>query len=190
LSSNEDLVELARRAKRHDPLAFGELFDLYFEKLRKYICYQTGDLDMAEELASEVFTKALAGIDSFDDRGGTLGAWLYGIARNLVARHRESRAKNTTVDIEQVLTMTNGGSPEGIALLNETYSDLYRAISTLSPMYRDVIFLRFIEGNDVKTVAELVGRKPAAVRLLQHRAIIALREVMTSEERSTRGEKA
>jgi RNA polymerase sigma-70 factor, ECF subfamily len=188
MSSRGDLVELARRAKRHDPLAFGELFDMYFEKLRRYIGYQIGDLDAAEELASEVFTRALAGIDNFDDRGGTLGAWLYGIARNLAARHRESHARLVTVDIEQVLIISNASSPEGTVLRNETYADLYRAICSLSPVYRDVIYFRFIEGNDVKTVAELTGRKPAAVRLLQHRAILALRQRMAASDQVEGGD--
>ena len=188
MSSKNDLVELARRAKAYDPLAFGELFDLYFEKLRRYVCYKTGDIDMAEEIASEVFSRALAGIDSFDDRGGTLGAWLFGIARNLVARHHESMAKNLTVDLEQVLSLSGGSTPEVTILQNESYADLYRAIGQLSDPHRDVVFFRFIEGYDVKTVAQLMDRKPAAVRLLQHRAILAIREIMTAEDSTARGD--
>lgn len=188
MSSKDDLVDLARRAKACDPQAFGELFDLYFEKLRRYICYQIGDLDMAEELASEVFSKALGSISRFDDRGGTLGAWLYGIARNLVARQRESLAKNRPVDFEEVLSITDGNTPEQAFLRNESYGDLYRAIGVLSDDHRDVVFFRFIEGHDVKTVAELMDKKPAAVRLLQHRAIIALRGVMGTMGETTRGD--
>ena len=73
-------------------------------------------------------------------------------------------------------------------LQNESYADLYRAIGQLSDPHRDVVFFRFIEGYDVKTVAQLMDRKPAAVRLLQHRAILAIREIMTAEDSTARGD--
>jgi RNA polymerase sigma-70 factor (ECF subfamily) len=180
LASNNELVELASRAKEYDPGAFGQLFDLYFERLRRYVYYRTGDLDMAEEIASEVFSKALSGIHRFDDRGGTLGPWLYGIAKNLIARHREAQAKAQLVGLEGAAGVPGGSSPEKVAMRNETCEDLYRAISMLSDDYKDVVILRFIEGYDVKTVSQLMNKSPGTVRVLQHRAFGALRGILRS----------
>lgn len=184
MTSKKKLIELASRAKQYDQDAFSELFDIYFEPLKRYIYYQTGELEVAEELASEVFTKALQCINDFSDRGGTIGAWLYGIARNLVARHRYDKSKAHTVALGKAELLAGKESPEKSAIDSATYESLYDAISDLPNEQKEVVVLRFIEGFDSKTVASLMGKKPGAVRALQHRAIVALRKTMSLTERS------
>jgi RNA polymerase sigma-70 factor, ECF subfamily len=173
-----DLDDLAARAKRHEPLAFAQMFDFFFEKLRRFAYYQTGDLDRAQDIAAEVIKTAIENIDRFEDRGGMLNAWLYGIARNLVLRYQRERGLRQEVSFDDVPPITSSEQPEEEVIRDAGYSELYRAISRLPAEQREVIVLRYIEGYRTKTVAMIIGKNPGTARQIQHRAILALKREM------------
>ncbi|MBU1669890.1 MAG: sigma-70 family RNA polymerase sigma factor [Actinobacteria bacterium] len=172
-----DPVEVASRAARYDREAFAELFDRFFEGIRRYAYFHTGDEDLADDMAAEVFSQALASIENFTDRGGTIGAWLYGIARNVVAGHFRKSGRVHEVGLSDELAEPEEHGPVQTVFEEMSNLELYEALSTLPDMQRDVVVLRFIEGYDVDGVARIVGKRPGAVRALQHRAMISLRKV-------------
>ncbi|MCJ7653459.1 MAG: RNA polymerase sigma factor [Actinobacteria bacterium] len=175
--SKRELIDIAARARRYELEAFERLFDLYFERLRRYAYYKTGDIEMAEDMAADVLTKALESIDNFKDRGGTIGAWLFGIARNLLAREREAAGKAETVELDGDLPVTEEEQTEKIVMAKLSHEELYEALRNLPEEQREVVLLRFMERHDVKTVARIMRKRPGAVRALQFRAISALREM-------------
>ncbi|MBN2169325.1 MAG: sigma-70 family RNA polymerase sigma factor [Actinobacteria bacterium] len=177
--TSDKLSEIAARAKQHDPGAFSELFDLFFERLRGYMYFKTGDLDMAEDLAAETLARGFENIDNFTDRGGTIGAWLFGIARNLMARERESKAKAELVELDKGALVADEELTDLEVLEKLDHAELYRAISTLPDEQQEVVLLRFMERYDVRTVAKIMGKKPGAVRALQFRAFNSLRETLS-----------
>ena len=69
-------------AARNDPRAFGALYECYLNPVYGYCYVRLGSREAAEDLTSEVFIKALAGLDCY--RGGLFVAWLFRIARNVV----------------------------------------------------------------------------------------------------------
>lgn len=176
-----DLVDIASRAGRSEPEAYAELFDLFFEKLRRYAYYKTGDIDLAEDIAAEALTKGLESMGGFEDRGGTIGAWLFGIARNVLARHREASGKAELVDLDEDLPGLEEERPENIVLARMSHQNLYEALSRLPEEQREVVLLRFMERYDTRTVARIMEKRPGAVRALQHRAISSLRGMLTTE---------
>jgi RNA polymerase sigma-70 factor (ECF subfamily) len=177
LISTQELIDIAEKVKLYEPEALTRLFDLYFEKLRRYIYYKTGSLETAEDLAAEALTKGIESIDGFKDRGGTIGAWLFGIARNLLAREREAADKAEMVELEDELPVEEEDQPERLVLVKLSNEELYQALSRLPDEQREVVLLRFMEGYDARTVGEIMGRKPGAVRALQFRAIQALKDM-------------
>lgn len=183
-----DPVETASRAKAYDPEAFATLFDVFFEKIRRFAYFHTGDAHLADDLASEVFSQALDSIDKFDDRGGTIGPWLFGIARNVLASHWRAGGPQTMVPLDGALALAapERECPESVAIENITHEELYEALSRLGDEHRTIIILRFIEGYDTKSVASVLGKRPGAVRTQQHRAMKALRVLL--EERSMQEE--
>ncbi|MGH9537690.1 MAG: RNA polymerase sigma factor, partial [Terriglobales bacterium] len=74
------LVEAAKK----DPSRFAELYELNFARVYAYIARRVGDRDVAQDLTSEVFHKALAGIQSFEWRGVPFAGWLLRIAANMI----------------------------------------------------------------------------------------------------------
>jgi len=177
LISSQELIDVAAKAKLYEPEALSRLFDLYFEKLRRYMYYKTGSLERAEDLAAEALTKGIESIGSFEDRDGTIGAWLFGIARNLLAREREAAGKAEMVELEDQFPIEEEEQPERLVLVKLSNEELCRALSCLPDEQREVVLLRFMEGYDAKTVGRIMGIKPGAVRALQFRAIKALKDM-------------
>jgi RNA polymerase sigma-70 factor (ECF subfamily) len=183
LPSVKELEEIARKAKKYEPGGFEALFDLFFERIRRYMYFHVGDLEVADDLSSEVFAQALKSIGNFEDRGGTIGRWLYGIARNVLAEHLRNAERLPTVSLEGEPSPIPEGNPEDETLRLMTYEDLYRAVRGLPPEQREIIILRFIEGYPVKESAAIMDRSPGAVRALQHRAVVSLRKALKRETR-------
>jgi RNA polymerase sigma-70 factor, ECF subfamily len=177
LISSQELIDVAEKAKLYEPEALTRLFDLFYEKLRRYMYYKTGSLDRAEDLAAETLTKGIENIGNFRDQGGTIGAWLFGIARNMLARERETAGKAEIVELDEQLPVEEEQQPERLTLVQLSNEELYGALSRLPDEQREVVLLRFMEGFDAKTVGELMGKKSGAVRALQFRAIQSLKEM-------------
>ena len=90
------------RKNREEALA--SLYDEYYDKIARYIFIRLGDQAQAEDLASEVFLKALKSLDSYQERGIAMQAWLFRIAHNLVVDHlrKVTKYRNVSMDTVQV----------------------------------------------------------------------------------------
>src|SRR5215471_19585598 len=92
--AREDLDErLLVEAAQNDPIKFGELYDLHFERVYAFVSRRVRERDRAEDLTSETFYRALAGLKSFEYRGAPFAAWLMRIAANVVFDHAKRWAR-------------------------------------------------------------------------------------------------
>src|SRR3954466_14603004 len=89
------------RAARTDPRAFAVLYERYVGPVFGYCYVQLGDRTTAEDVTSEVFLKALAGLDGY--RNGVVAAWLLKIARNTIIDLRRRRRASSPLDAAQEL---------------------------------------------------------------------------------------
>jgi RNA polymerase sigma-70 factor (ECF subfamily) len=161
------------RLKQLDDAAWQEFFNLHFRKMYNFAFVRTGDPELAEDVASDVFAAAVKGIGAFRYTGAPLNAWLYRIARSLTADQLKRRRKKPTVPIDDVELAGDNWSP-----VLDDKRDLARAISKLKPAHQEVLVLIFQEGMSTAEVAQVMHKKAGAVRVLQHRALIALRREM------------
>jgi RNA polymerase sigma-70 factor (ECF subfamily) len=119
------------------------IFDEHFHAIYRYVAGRLGT-DIADDLAAETFLIALRDRDSFDPGRGQVRAWLFGIATNLVARHRRAEARRYRAlarsgvpDVIEshedriVAAVTAGRMGEKVAL----------ALAALSQGERDVLLL-------------------------------------------------
>lgn len=153
---------------------FGQLYDIHFDRIYAYIYRKTSDRQLAEDLTSDTFMKALAGIKSYTYTGQPFVAWLYRIASNLVTDHYRSRRVTAPLD-EGLQLPATGPTPEEAALQLDGQMMVARAIQTLSPDQQDVVLLRFSSGLKLKEIADVVGKTEGAVKALMFRALGGLR---------------
>jgi RNA polymerase sigma-70 factor (ECF subfamily) len=159
-----------------EPQAWNDLFERYFRKMYSFAYVRTGDTHLAEEIASEVFAAAARGIARYRDTGAPIGAWLYRITRNITADHVDRRARRPQVSIDTVQLET-----EGMALSVENAADLARGVAQLTQEQQEVIALRFYNDCSLQEAASALGKSVGAVKLLQHRALAALRRQLDPE---------
>lgn len=170
---------LVQRAQQGDAEAFGELYDLYVDQVYRYIAYRVASAQLAQDLTSETFLRALRRICSFTWQGRDVGAWFVTIARNLIADHYKSgryRLELTSDDVSMVsgaATVTTAG-PEGEVLAAMQNKMLLEAVRQLGAEQQECIVLRFLQGLSVAETAQVMGKNSGAIKALQYRAIRTL----------------
>lgn len=176
--SDASLVSAARQG---DASAFGELYERYRDAIYRYCLARTASAHDAEDLASDVFVKALRSLDRYEERGLPFVAFLYRIARN--AAIDRARAARRWLPVEELpRDLPSGQDVEAAAISGTERAILLAALSRLKAEHREVIVLRFIEGRPGPEVAQMMGRSEGAVRILQHRAMEQLRKSFAAAE--------
>jgi RNA polymerase sigma-70 factor (ECF subfamily) len=173
---------LVERAK-NDARAFGELYDEYYPKIFGYVLKRTANIDVAQDVTSEVFFKALKSIGKFRWRGVPFSSWLYRIATNEIANNFKGD-KRRQILMEEVSDSTNLSSPSPdveIARAQEELQEhdeflaLHEAIAKLPLKYQEVITLRFFEKKQLNEIGEILGKKEGTIKSLLHRGLERLR---------------
>jgi RNA polymerase sigma-70 factor (ECF subfamily) len=164
-------------AAQSDPAKFGDLYELHFERVYAFIAHKVRDRDVAEDLTSEVFHKALANLRSFEWRGAPFRAWLIRIAANAVADYGKGAGRE----------LPSGQDPFEAAAPPDLENDLedmehraklFRLVAELPSNQRRVIQGRFVEERSIREIARELGRSEGAVKQLQLRALQNLRAQM------------
>lgn len=174
---SKDEAQLIQRAKDGDRAAFAEIYDQHQPAIYRYVFYRVGSPATAEDLTSEVFVRLVENIDGFTYRGRPLLAWLYTIARNLVSDHHRCDGRTDVVPLQDDLK-ADTTDPEQAANCALDEERLAVALQGLTEDQRQVIVLRFLEGLDSRTVAQILGKSYGATKALQHRGLGALRRVL------------
>lgn len=165
---------LVKRAQQGSAEAFAGLYRANMQAIFRYIYHRVNDVQLAEDLTGDVFTRALKSMRDYRDQGKPFVAWLYRIAHARVVdyyRASERRPTESDVDAEPIPITTN--MDENL-LRRQAAKALREAISTLTDEQQQVVILRFIEGHRIEMVAEIMNKKANAIKALQHRALRSL----------------
>jgi RNA polymerase sigma-70 factor, ECF subfamily len=158
-------------------LNLGEIHDRYYRSIYRYALLRTGNANLADDIASEVFLRLLDAIHTGKPPHTTIKGWLFGVASHLVADHYQD--KNEVPLIE---TISNGISIQVEAEQNILQEQVKTAFSKLTGEQREVLALRFSSGLTIKETAQLMNHSPSAVKALQFRALAALRKILVEIE--------
>ncbi|MDQ2683834.1 MAG: RNA polymerase sigma factor, partial [Chloroflexota bacterium] len=169
-----DDLTLARRVAT-DRAALGALYDRYVNRIYGFCLRRLGDRDAAEDATSRTFLKALAALQAKPVRSGSFKAWIFTIAYHvMIDDHRAARPTAPLMDASEV--PESGSGPEDLAVAGESGRELHRLVALLSPDQRDVIHLRLADLTD-REIGAVLGKRPGAIRTIQHRAVKRLREL-------------
>ncbi|MGH2352526.1 MAG: sigma-70 family RNA polymerase sigma factor [Chloroflexota bacterium] len=167
--------ELVRAAKGGDVAAFGQLYERYFDKVYSYFSFKLGDATEAEDLAEQVFLKALESLGGYTWKGVPFQAWLFRIAHNLLVDSLRRKAKRTSEPLDEELHDSGRmADPEGWLIEKLTREGLIHAVERLTKLQKQVIALKFAGGLSNAEVARIMGKTEGAVKALQHAALQSL----------------
>jgi RNA polymerase sigma-70 factor (ECF subfamily) len=153
------------------------LYDEYYDKISRYVYVRIGDKTEAEDIASEVFLKALDSLKNYKERGIPMPAWLFRIAHNLVVDHLRRTTKFKRVPIEDV-EIIDKADPQAAAEKNIELEMVNKAMLGLTEEQREVIRLRFFGGLTSREVGNLLNKTDGAVREMQRAALEKLRNIL------------
>jgi RNA polymerase sigma-70 factor (ECF subfamily) len=158
------------------------LYETRYDRVVRYIAVRIGNFNEAEDLASEVFVKALRSVDSYRETGAPMESWVFKIAHNSVVDHlRKKSRRPALVQVAEALPLASTQDPTKNLERQQEVGQMYRALSRLSKAQQQVLALRFGAEMTSEQAAEVMGKKPGAVREMQSAAIKKLREILGSE---------
>ena len=176
-SAIERLVEKAAGGNFE---AFGELYGIYLDRIYRYVFYQVNDKMTAEDITEEVFVKAWKAIGSCKGKSKTFSAWLYRIAHNHLINTLRNMRKCTSIEKENLADVSDPKLEVETALERK---ELLETINCLPQNQKQVIILKFIEGFDSREIGKILGKREGAIRILQMRALMVLRQKLCSESK-------
>ncbi|MHC4400335.1 MAG: RNA polymerase sigma factor [Planctomycetota bacterium] len=176
---NVDEAQLVDRAKTV-PQAFGQLYELYYGRILRYVYRRTLDAAVAEELTSNTFFKALRALPEYDHRGH-FAAWLYRIATNEIqARRRTASSRREgnhpcPEELGRVYFASQGPDGEDVEEKMRAFAQLHEALCRLPDKYQVVLSLRYFEAMPYAEIAKVLGKKLGTVKSLIHRGLKQLK---------------
>ena len=174
------LDDLARRVSDGDVEAFQTLYESHLDTIYRYVYYKVGNGQLAEDLTQQIFMKAWEAIHRYQWRELPFQHWLLRLARNTVIDHyRSTKPANASL----MDPIGDGVDPEEEIAQSEMIQTLQDAVRQLPDEQREVIVLRFIDQMPHADVARHLGKSAATVRVIQHRALQALRRLLEQDER-------
>ena len=170
--------ELIKKAQRGDARAFGELYECHAPAIFRYLFAHLDSQMDAEDLTGEVFLKAWQSLPKYTERGAPFLAFLFRIARNALVDHyrRAHRQESKSPDELDGYRDTSKLEPIDMVGNQMEHQHIMMVLSRLRQDYQSVLTLRFIGELSPEETAQVMQRSVGAVRVLQHRALIALRQ--------------
>lgn len=177
----QEKILLLRIRTHADAASFTKVYDLFIERIYRFIFFKVRTKEDAQDLTSEVFLKAWRYIHDGKPIE-SLNAFLYQIARNsVIDYYRKKNNDSVTVD-DEVLVQVPGNELDILVRQVDAHVDMKRinkALSSMKEEYRDVIILRYIEQLSIKEVSKVLGKTPSNVKVLAHRALKKLQDLVS-----------
>ena len=169
-------IDLVKQTKRGSTSAFHTLYVRYLDPIYRYFFFQTKDKFLAEDLAQEVFIRIWKSIASYKKERGNFTSWMYRIAHNLLVDHYRGKR---TLSLKEGLEASYSEDWFEKLDRDEKIQNIKKALEGLTQDYQEVVILRFFEDLTVEEVALIVDKSEENVRVIQHRAIRKLKEIIT-----------
>lgn len=177
--SEDEIRHLVARAREGDDAAFTALYDAFAPRVLRFLRFRVETADAAEDLLQRVFLKMIEQLPHYEERGLPFAAWLFRVARNAVIDSHRRVRRQVPLDVV-ALRPADGSDPEALAQANAERDGLRDAMQSLPAAQREVLDCRFFGELSPRETAAVLGRSEGSVRVLQHRAIAALRRRLVS----------
>jgi len=170
---DEEFQTAVADCQKGDLSAFAIIYDGFIKKIYNYLYFRTRHKQLAEDLASVTFTKALKNISSYRQESGTLQAWLYRIARNTLIDHY--RTSKPTSDIGDAESFGTNDSVEKELDAKQELQKVYAYLNKLPTEQKDLIVMRVWDELSYKEISIITGKSPDALKMSVSRILSKLR---------------
>ncbi len=176
-------AQIAQGLRRRDPELLDALIEQYQHRLLRYLLHLTGNRAVAEDLFQEVWIRVLEKGHLYDGRNRFV-TWLMSIGHNVAIdylRKRNPASLDEMQDAEDGVPFepqATGPSPFDEAVSQQQHEVLQEALERVSPLFREVLVLRFQEQMKLEEIAKLIRIPVATVKTRIYRGVHALRPLL------------
>jgi len=159
---------------------FTELYKAHLRDVYSYAYYRVGNHHDAEDLTEQAFLQAYRHFERArrESDGRPLRPWLIRIAHNLASNYHRDRARRPEAALDAVEPPSHPHGTERVVEGREELRDVIEHLQELPDDRREALIMRFALGMSNREIARALGRSDGATKVLIHRAIKQLEELM------------
>ena len=162
--------------------SFDSIYNRHHKNVYNYIAFRINNQYDAEELANDVFVKAMQNKQKYNP-DFAMEAWLIGIAKNVVTDYLRKTMRRKFVPLDNIMGMISGNrQPEEVVVLNEEIKELLLAMNLLKDVERQILSMKFATDLKHREIAEIIGISEANVKVTAYRALNKLKKHMKEEK--------
>jgi RNA polymerase sigma-70 factor (ECF subfamily) len=178
VSVDVEFEETLDAARAGDPVAREALLLPLLPAVRGYL--RGRRVDDVDDACSDVVVRVLGALPKFHGDARLFRSWVFAIAHNrAVDGHRRRRDHAALDDVTaEVEAIARGRGVEEQVVARATHAELLAVLDRLTKSHRDVLMLRIVGDLSVEETASVLGRTHGAVKVLQHRALRAVRKLI------------
>lgn len=185
MSTISEKILLYKSQVHHDPESFAKLYDLYIKQIYRFVYFKVSSHEEAEDITADVFLKAWNYIQEKKEIKSFSGL-LYQIARNHIVdvyRFRSSQKSIYKVSLDENNSeeISDKGVWEKNLEIKLEHQHIVQSLKKLKHEYREVLTLRFVDELSVEEISQITGRKSLATRVMIHRALKKLKEILKQQ---------
>jgi RNA polymerase sigma-70 factor (ECF subfamily) len=166
------IQELVVQAKLGNTEAFSHIYDALSKPIFNFLIARLRHKEQAEDLLQTIFLKIWHNLETYKpSKKAKFSTWAFQIANYTLIDYWRTRKETTDISAVENLAIFAEDK-----LLYEEYDYLWEALKTLPAEYQTVLELRFRQERTVVETAKIMDKSQVGIRVLQHRAIKALRE--------------
>src|SRR5213076_2195106 len=172
--------------------AFSELYRAHLKDVYSYAYYRVGNHHDAEDLTEQTFLQAYRHFERAqrESEGRPLRPWLIRIAHNLAANHYRDRARKPQSPLDESTPVSTTHTTEDLVEGRDELARILAGVTELPDDRREALIMRFALGMDNREIARALGKTDGATKVLIHRAIRQLEEIVRKERTRERGRPA
>lgn len=179
MEQEQVLVEAAKA----DPARFRPLYDKYYERIFMYVYQRMDDKDMAHDVVSQVFLKAITSLPKYEYKGVPFASWLYRIAKSEVYQVFRKEQARRTVNIETagLGEMMDGMEEDRYAGFAPLLAD---AVAELEEDDLQLIEMRFFEKRAFKEIGEILDITENNAKVKVYRILERLKKILINKKKT------
>src|SRR3954469_6220610 len=162
---------------------FSALYRAHMRDVYSYSYYRVGNHHDAEDLTEQTFLQAYRHFERAqrESQGRPLRPWLIRIAHNLAANYSRDRSRRPQTSIDDAGALAELHTTEGLVEDREDLTRILEGVRRLPDDRREALIMRFALGMDNREIARALGRTDGATKVLIHRAIRQLEDIVNEE---------
>jgi RNA polymerase sigma-70 factor (ECF subfamily) len=171
---------VSEKSKAQLDAEFSDLYRAHLRDVYSYSYYRVGDHHDAEDLTEQTFLQAYRHFERAqkESNGRPLRPWLIRIAHNLAANLYRDRSRKPASPIDETAELTALHTTEQLVEGRDELSRVLEGVKHLPDDRREALIMRFALGMDNREIARAMDRTDGATKVLIHRAIKQLEELV------------